>query len=227
MQWPMPTRSAVRLRADYALNDCTTLGLFWQSAMKFSFTDAVQVTPLVGPSFYQDMRITQPDTYGLGLANHALMNGNLLLSADVYYIPWSTAALWQDVFVDQWAFAVGTQYTMESYRFRAGYAYSTDPIKPNVGGSLAGFPLGQSTVQLIQAAAVPLVYKDRLTLGVGKQGVMVPNLDVDLFGGLLFQGTGSFGPHTTASLAMYYLGAGFTWKFGDCSPQPSEPSAKE
>ena len=98
---------------------------------------------------------------------------------------------------------------MESYKFRAGYAYSTDPIKPNVGGSLAGFPLGQSTVQLIQAAAVPLVYKDRLTLGVGKQGVMVPNLNVDLFGGLLFQGTGSFGPHTTASLAMYYFGRGF------------------
>jgi long-chain fatty acid transport protein len=206
--------------ADYALNDCNTLGVFWQSPLAFTFSDAVQINPLVGPTTYQDLRITQPNTYGLGWANHALMDGNLLLSTDVYYIPWSTAALWQDVFVDQWAFAVGTQYTHEGYKFRAGYSYSTNPINHNVGGSLDGFPLGQSTVQLIQAAAVPLVYKDRLTLGVGKEGVMVPNLDVDLFGGVLFQGSDNFGPHTTASLAMYYLGAGFTWRFGPCSPRP-------
>ena len=108
--------------------------------MKFAFTDAVQVNPLVGPTTYQDMRITQPDTYGLGVANDALMDGNLLLSADVYYIPWSTAALWQDVFVDQWAFAVGTQYTREGYKYRAGYAYSTDPINHNVGGSSTDSP---------------------------------------------------------------------------------------
>ena len=78
--------------ADYALNDCNTVGFFWQSPMKFAFNDAVQINPLVGPTTYQDMHITQPNTYGLGLANHALMDGNLLLSADVYYIPWSTAA---------------------------------------------------------------------------------------------------------------------------------------
>ncbi len=188
--------------------------------MKFAFNDAVQINPLVGPTTYQDMRITQPDTYGLGFANHALMDGNLLLSADAYYIPWSTAALWQDVFVDQWAFAVGTQYTRGSYKYRAGYTYSTNPINHNVGGSLDGFPIGQAEVQLIQAAAVPLVYKNRLTIGVGKEGVMVPNLDIDLYGGVLFEGSDSFGPHTTASLAMYYLGAGFTWKFGNCTPRP-------
>jgi long-chain fatty acid transport protein len=219
--------------ADYALNDCNTVGFFWQSPMAFSFNDAVQITSLAGSTTYQDMRITQPNTYGLGLANHALMDGKLLLSADVYYIPWSTAALWQDVFIDQWAFAVGTQYTRGDYKFRAGYSYSTNPIDHNVGSNLDGYPVGQSYVQLVQAAAVPLVYKDRLTIGVGKEGLLVPNLDVDLFAGFLFQGSDSFGPHTTASLAMYYVGAGFTWKFGDCSPRPngygtqsSDPCAK-
>ncbi len=210
--------------ADYALNDCNMLGVFWQTPMSFQFSDAVGISPAgpAGtPTTYQDLNITQPNTFGMGVANHALMGGNLLISADVYYIPWDTAALWQDLFVNQWAFGVGTQYSSGSYKFRLGYSYNTNPINHNVGSTLDGFPIGQANLQLLQAAAVPLVYQNRLTLGVGKEGVMVPNLDLDLFGGVLFQGTDSFGPHTTGSLAMYYLGAGLTWKFGDCSPRPA------
>ena len=39
---------------------------------------------------------------------------------------------------------------------------------------------------------------------------------MDLFAGVLFKDTESFGPDTTASLAIYYLGLGMTWKFGEC-----------
>ena len=35
------------------------------------------------------------------------MNGDLLIAADMYYKLWEEAALWQDVFVNQWVIAVG------------------------------------------------------------------------------------------------------------------------
>ena len=74
--------------------------------MSFQFPDAVVVA-----GNYRDLRIDQPETVGFGFANRSLMDGNLLIAGDVYYKLWENAALWQDVFVNQWAFAFGTQLT--------------------------------------------------------------------------------------------------------------------
>ena len=63
--------------------------------------------PCASDTNYQDVHIAQPTTLGLGIANRSLMDGNLLIAADVYYKLWEDAALWQDVMVNQWAFAVG------------------------------------------------------------------------------------------------------------------------
>ena len=87
---------------DYALNDCNTLGFYYQSKMSFDFANGIRV----GTNYY-DCHIAQPTTLGLGIANRSLMDGNLLIAADVYYKLWDDAALWQDVMVNQWAFAVG------------------------------------------------------------------------------------------------------------------------
>ncbi len=203
------------LGADYALNDCNTLGVFWQTPMAFDFQDSIRFNGV-----YEDLRITQPTTFGLGWSNHALMDGNLLFAADVYYKEWENANLWKDLLVNQWAFAFGAQYTRGCYKYRMGYSYNTDPINHNVGSTLDGFPIGQANVQLIQAGAVPLVNQNRFTLGVGREGLLIPNLDVDLFGGVMFRGSSSFGPDTQASLALYYVGAGLTLKFGDGCPRP-------
>jgi hypothetical protein len=43
----------------------------------------------------------------------------------------------------------------------------------------------------------------------------VPNLDLDLFAGGLFNATDEFGPHTQTSVAIYYVGMGMTWRYGD------------
>ncbi len=83
------------------------------------------------------------------------MDGDLLIAADVYYKLWEDAALWQDVFVNQWAFAVGTQLTRGQMKYRLGYSYNSNPINHNVGSSLDGFPVAQEQIQLFQAAAVP------------------------------------------------------------------------
>ena len=89
---------------DYELNECNTLGFYYQSPLTFNFPNAIRVG-----TNYQDIRITQPTTFGLGFANRSLMDGNLLLAADVYYKLWEDAALYQDVFVNQWAVALGAQ----------------------------------------------------------------------------------------------------------------------
>ena len=87
---------------DYELNECNTLGFFYESKLAFDFPTAARV----GNSYY-DVHIAQPTTLGLGLANRSLMDGNLLLAVDAYYKLWDDAALWQDIMVNQWALALG------------------------------------------------------------------------------------------------------------------------
>ena len=199
--------------ADYALNECDTIGGFYQSRMDFQFPNAIRVNGI-----YHDLQIDQPDTFGLGVADKSLMDGRLLLAADVYYKLWDDAALWKDVLVNQWAFAVGAQLTNGKYKYRVGYSYNGNPIDHSVGTSLDGFPLLQSELQTFQAANVPLVYQHRITAGIGREGFLVPCLDLDLFAGGLLKGEDAFGPDTTASLAVYYVGLGLTWKFDQCCP---------
>ena len=63
---------------NYDLNDCTTVGFYYQSKMSFTFEDAVSVT---GFPNYRNVNIAQPTTFGWGIANRSLMDGNLLLAA--------------------------------------------------------------------------------------------------------------------------------------------------
>ena len=130
--------------------------------MDFQFPNAIRFN-----GAYRDLDIDQPQTIGIGVANRSLMGGDLLIAANVYYKLWDDAALWQDVFVNQWAFAVGTQLTCGQCKYRLGYAYNTSPINHSVGGSLDGNPVGQDIVQLFQAACVPCVNQNRITFGVG------------------------------------------------------------
>lgn len=64
---------------DYALSATNTVGVFYQTRMDFTFPNAVRFN-----SAYHDLSISQPETVGLGWANHSLMDGNLLLAADLY-----------------------------------------------------------------------------------------------------------------------------------------------
>ena len=113
---------------DYSLNPCNTVGAFYQTRLDFKFPDSVRFG-----NAYHDLSVSQPETVGLGWANHSLMDGNLLLAADIYYKLWENAPLWEDVYVNQWAFAVGTQLTRGKLKYRLGYSYNTNPINHSVG----------------------------------------------------------------------------------------------
>jgi long-chain fatty acid transport protein len=202
------------LGLDYALNPCNTLGVFYQTRLDFEFPNAVRFRDV-----YNDLSVSQPETIGLGVANRSLMDGNLLLAADIYYRLWESAPLWEDVFVNQWAFAVGAQLTRGKLKYRLGYSYNTNPINHNVGDNLDQFPVGQAAVQLFQAASTATINQHRITAGIGRQGFLIPNLDLDLFAGGLFNAHDEFGD-SQVSVAAYYIGTGLAWRYGDCSRQP-------
>ncbi len=197
---------------DYELNDCTTLGFYYQSKMTFDFPEGIRV----GTNYY-DCRISQPTTLGLGIANRSLMDGNLLLAADVYYKLWDDAALWQDVMVNEWAFAVGAQLTRDKMKYRVGYSYNSNPINHSVGSSFDGISgVGADAIQLYQASSAPFVNQHRITGGVGRQDLLFQGLDLDLFAGGLLPASDKFGANNSASLALYYIGVGLTWRYDAC-----------
>jgi long-chain fatty acid transport protein len=198
---------------DYELTPCNTVGAFYQTRMDFEFPNAVRFNKT-----YRDLSISQPETIGLGVANRSLMDGNLLLAADVYYKLWENAPLWDDVYVNQWAFAFGTQLSRGKQKYRLGYSYNTNPMNHSVGDNLGGFPVGQDAVQLFQAASTATISQHRLTAGIGRQGFLVPSLDLDMFAGGLFNAHDEFGD-SQASVAVYYIGMGLTWRYCDCSRQ--------
>ena len=198
---------------DYNLNQCNTIGVFYQTRMDFDFSNAVRFNDVYG-----DLLVSQPETVGLGLANSSLMDGNLLIAADVYYKLWENAPLWDDVYVNQWAFALGAQLTRGRLRYRLGYSYNTSPINHSVGDNLNEYSVGQSAIQLFQASSTATINQHRITGGIGWQGFLVPTLDLDLFAGGMLPAGDQFGD-SYASVALYYVGMGLTWRYGDCAGQ--------
>ena len=193
---------------DYDLNDCNTVGFYYQSKLSFDFPNAARVG-----NIYYNVNVAQPTTFGWGIANRSLMDGNLLLAADVYYKLWDDAALYQSMMVNQWAFAVGSQLTRDQMKYRLGYSFNSNPINHSVGDNFDNIPGAiQSDIQLYQASSLPLVYQHRITGGIGRQDLL-PGLDLDLFAGGMLPASDNFGAHSSASLALYYIGAGFTWRY--------------
>ncbi len=200
---------------NYALNDCNTLGAYYQTKLGFQFPNAFR---LPGGE-YRNVNIEQPETVGFGLANRRLLSGDLLLAADVYYKSWENADLYRDVFLDQWAFALGTQLTRGKMKYRLGYSYNSSPVNHNVGNSLNGHPVAQEAIYFLQATSLAAINQHRITGGFGREDFLLPGLDLDFFAGGLPKTSDSFGDHTRASVAVWYIGLGLTWRFGDSEAQ--------
>jgi long-chain fatty acid transport protein len=204
---------------DYDFNSCNTIAAYYQTRMDFDFPQAVRIG-----STFNDLSVAQPETIGFGFANTSLADGNLLIAADIYYKLWENAALYHDVFVNQWAFALGSQYTSGKNKYRLGYSYNTNPLNHSVGDRFSGLPVAQDSIQLYQAASLATINQHRITGGYGRQGFLIPSLDLDLFAGGQLKATDQFGA-TQASVAVYYVGMGLTWRYG-CTQCPATETAE-
>jgi long-chain fatty acid transport protein len=141
----------------------------------------------------QDVRVEQPMNIGLGFAFNGLMNGNLLVMADITHKAWSDARFFNEFYEDQEVYSVGLQLTQGPFKWRLGYGYADDPLKDKVadgvqiktiGGvnadgstyTAAMYPLFMS---YFQAMETPVIYKHRISAGLGIDGFLAPMLTLD------------------------------------------------
>lgn len=206
----------------YALTEATSLGAYYQSVQRFRFKDEVRLLLLDGTfDITRDVHLSMPQTVGLGIANTSLMDGKLLLATDVLFLDWSSASLFRNIYRPQWVLQVGTQYSLNPRtRLRMGYAFAENPIDSSVGTSVGGIsvPGGIPAVNFLQAQFA-VVNQHRFSAGMGVSDVL-PGLDFDTFAGGMFQASEQLGDFTNVSVASYWIGLGFTWRFdrGSCRP---------
>lgn len=209
---------------NYLLTEKTNLGFYYQTKQHYRFKDEVRLENPGGTfQVSQDLRLDLPDNIGLGVSNSSLLDGRLLLAADVLYIQWQYADLFSTIYRNQWVMQLGSQYTVnQRCRLRLGYAYAENPINPNTGDSLAGIspPGGFPAIKYLQAQ-FGVINQHRISAGVGLVDVL-PGLDFDAFAGGMFEASQSFGNLTNISVESYWIGLGFTWRFGrgDCERGP-------
>ncbi len=199
--------------ANYRINDCNTIGGYYQTKQSHTFDNAFQLD--LGPGqLSSDVAMDLPQNLGIGVANQALCDGRLLLAADFLYKLWDEADLFSAIYDNQFVVQLGSQYSVGKYRLRAGYAWAENPLDPTPGNNIGGIvqPGDIRVVRYTQglfAAANP----HRISGGIGIVDLL-PGIDVDLMAGGMFENTEQLGEFTSVSLASYWIGTGLTWRFG-------------
>lgn len=202
--------------ATYALFPATKIGAYWQTKKHFHFDDAVLFpsdVPVLGGTAF-DVSFDHPENLGLGIADQSLMDGRLLLAADVLFKQYSNADFLESIYENQWVGQFGAQYQMSSrLKVRCGYSYAENPMSDAAPITIGGvtLPDGVPALRYIQGQFAA-VAQHFLTGGIGITDAM-PGIDMDLLAGGMFQQSDQFA-NTIASVESYWVGAYFTWHFG-------------
>lgn len=195
---------------NYYLRDETSAGFYYQTKKNFNFADAV----VFSNGATHDIKFDHPANLGWGLADSSLLDGRLLVAADVLYKIHSDADFLKAIYKDQWVLQLGTQYSLTPRtRLRLGYAYNENPMRGPSATSVGGVPLpdGVPAMRYIQGQFAA-ISQHRITGGVGVRDVL-PGLDFDMFAGGMFKGSEQFAS-TNATVESYWVGLGATWRFG-------------
>ncbi len=210
--------------ADYDLSRSTTVGVYYQTKQAFQFENAVQFDRLPGsPSF--DINVDLPENFGLGVANSSLLQGRLLVMADVLYKLYDEAAMFASVYDNQWVFQTGAQYTAGRVKYRLGYAYAEDPLDGTPGPNLGGVtPPGGVPALFYTQALLAVTSQHRLSGGVGVSDVL-PGVDLDFMAGGMFHDDAQLGAATATSIESYWVGAGLSWSFDRCRAKNRCPAS--
>jgi long-chain fatty acid transport protein len=208
---------------DYQLGDATWLGAYYQTNQDFRFQNQVVLVPKTRPI---DVDMGLPQQVGVGIANESLLDGRLLLAADALYLDWRSAALFKTLYVEQWVMQLGTQYRVtDRVKLRLGYAYAANPLDGSFGSTIGPIqvPGGLPAARYVQSQFA-IINEHRMAGGIGIRDLFMQGLDFDAFAGGMFPASQSLSTSTTVSLASYWLGLGFTWRFQP-SPAPGQHPA--
>jgi long-chain fatty acid transport protein len=194
----------------------TTLGAYYRSPLSIKYDNMVQYAP----NGYHSPTFEQPQELGFGIANESLMGGDLLLAADLVWKDWSGAESYQDLYDDQYVYAIGAQYSTGPYRFRAGYTHADSPIKSNVGsnvGSITSLLVGGMTVpmnpaltQYVQATNAEVIWEDQVSLGFGMD--LTKTIMLDAHTSYALKRDEQIGA-TSVDAGAWQAGIAFTWRF--------------
>lgn len=203
-----------QLGATYQATDHTTLGTYWMTKESFQFENAVRLS-LGGGAFsvVQDVDLDLPATFGWGIANDRLMDGRLLVAADILYKRYSDCDFYRGIWDDQFVVQTGVQYAVNSkVRLRLGYAYAENNMLDSPALVVGGItvPGGQAAVEYLQAQ-LPSFNPHRLSGGVGVRDLL-PGIDFDVNAGGMFFADDQFG-QSAASVESYWIAFGLTWRF--------------
>jgi long-chain fatty acid transport protein len=210
---------------NYNLTPTTTVAAYYQTELLHTFDNIFQTgSDPSGFPIYSDQNVDQPANIGFGISNRDLMDGNLLLSADLLYKYWSDADFWQDIYDDQIVVTAGAQLSNDKWRYRIGYGYGDDPNRANptklgtltsIRSGIPGItiPISTPVIQYIQATQTEVIYEHRLTVGIGYKDFLMPGFDLDFHFGWQFEGDRNFGGHTRAEVHSFHGGFGLTWRF--------------
>ncbi len=142
----------------------------------------------------QDVRVEQPWNVGLGFAYKVPgHNGNLLVMGDFTHKAWDDARFFNEFYDDQQVYSLGVQLTQGNMKFRLGYGYADDPLRDhvdagvqigmiggvNAAGSTYTSPMYPLFMSYFQAMETPVIYKHRITAGLGIDGFLAPMLTLD------------------------------------------------
>ena len=168
----------------------------------------------------QDVRVEQPMNIGLGFAFDGLMNGNLLVMADFTHKAWSDARFFNEFYEDQEVYSIGLQLTQGPMKWRLGYGYADDPLLDvvksgvqissiglvNRWGETVSSPMYPVFMSYFQAMETPVIYKHRISAGLGIDGFLAPMLTLDTHVAIQIEEEKCFGANQTLSSVLYDTG---------------------
>lgn len=194
----------------------TTVGGYYRSPLSIRYDHITNI----GPGAFNSFRIEQPQEFAVGIGNTSLMNGNLLVAADVIYKDWASANFYKDFYKSQTIVAVGAQLTSGPAKYRAGFSHVNSPIKSGVDSMIGGkpsfglfgapVPLTPSLIQYFQATNAEVIWENQVTFGAGYQ--VMKNLQADGHLGFALNRSEQIG-NTSVNAKAWQLGLGLTWKF--------------
>lgn len=190
--------------ATYAVQEGVTVGATLKSPVEYNFRNAMfsQVAAAQDGNGWQDITLAQPAEAIIGVALENVLLPGLLVEIDAIFKQWSGAGGYEDVYDDQWLIALGAQYSIGKWKFRAGYSYAEHILRGTPHSTLSGLngigtiPLGDSDgfggalgtdiVAAFQTALVPVIWEHTITAGLGYN--FTENLRVDAYGAYAFGG---------------------------------------
>ena len=178
---------------------------------------AIKCNQTSGSVCRQDVRVEQPWNIGLGFAYNGLMNGNLLVMGDFTHKAWDDARFFNEFYDDQQVYSVGLQLTQGPMKFRLGYGYADDPLKDKVADgvqikTIGGVNEGGSTytsamyplfMSYFQAMETPVIYKHRISAGLGIDGFLAPMLTLDTHVAVQLEEEKCFGANQDGVTSLY------------------------